>query len=479
MAENSLFTGIKKGVTFIVALVVLVVFSMAPVTTRAMTIGEERDIGERLLYSVRGEFPILDAPDISRYINDLGNEVLEIVGPQFFDYHFFVVKSEQFNAFAAPAGLVFFFTGLIETMKSEDELLSVLAHEIGHVVSRHIAKRLEKSGKINMATMVLGLASLALGVPALSQGLLTGSMAAGQSINLKYSRDDEEQADRLSFDWMQQMHRNPIAMKGMLRAMRRITRYRSGKLPQYLLTHPNPEARLNYVASLIELDSQQANSEFYQQTDNFSFLRFKYRVMLQSIDFDKFRVYCANTVASSKNREQQVMANYGLSLIAMEEHSPDKALHYLNIVQKAFPEQEILNIDMATIYLENGQLDKAQFLLRKAVDRDPTDMYAVYQLARCEQKRGNQNQAKKHLLVLAKDMPDFSQVYYELGRIAANQSEHGLSQFYLGKYYLYEGRIKTAKKHLENSQKDRSIPEQFSDEATAILDRLEQLDKET
>jgi beta-barrel assembly-enhancing protease len=128
----------------------------------------------------------------------LGREVLETVGPQNFDYRFFVVKSNQFNAFAAPAGLVFFYTGLIETMHTEDQLLSVLAHEIGHVVSRHIAQRLDKSAKVSAISLLLGVAGLALGVPGLSQGLLTGSMAAGQTVNLQYSREDEEQADRLS-----------------------------------------------------------------------------------------------------------------------------------------------------------------------------------------------------------------------------------------------------------------------------------------
>ena len=102
-------------------------------------------------------------------------------------------------------------------------------------------------------------------------------------MQLSYSRNDEEQADRLSFQWMQQMFRNPKAMEGMLRTMRRITRYRSGKLPQYLLTHPNPETRLYYVQSLVNLDAKQGTS-FYKVTDNFAFQRFKYRILQQTMD---------------------------------------------------------------------------------------------------------------------------------------------------------------------------------------------------
>ena len=138
----------KRFVFRFVACVVLFAQALLPVQVSALTIGEERKIGEQLLFSIRRELPVLDDPDISAYINALGHKVLDNIGPQYFDYRFFVVKSDQFNAFAAPAGLVFFYSGLIETMRTENELLSVLAHEIGHVVSRHIAQRLDKGSKV-------------------------------------------------------------------------------------------------------------------------------------------------------------------------------------------------------------------------------------------------------------------------------------------------------------------------------------------
>ena len=116
----------------------------------ALTVGEEREIGEQLLYQIRLAFPLLDDPDISQYINELGGEVLEVAGFQYFDYHFNIIESSQFNAFAAPSGLVFFYSGLIEKMDHEDELVSVLAHEIGHVVARHIAKGMDQGTKVTV-----------------------------------------------------------------------------------------------------------------------------------------------------------------------------------------------------------------------------------------------------------------------------------------------------------------------------------------
>jgi len=450
---------------------------LLPVQSIALTIGEERTMSEALLYSVRAQFPLLDSPDISQYINDLGYQVLTVAGPQYFDYHFFVVKSDQFNAFAAPGGLVFFYTGLIQTMKTEDELVSVLAHEIGHVVSRHIAQRIDKGGKISAITTGLALASLALGNPALAQGLFTSSMAAGQALNLHYGRLDEEQADRLSFNWMQDMHRNPVAMEGMLRTMRRITRYRSDKLPQYLLTHPNPEARLSYVESLVEIDEKQEDTDFYRKTENFRYLRFKYRVMLQSMDFEQVRVACTNIVTTSRDSEQQIMAQYGLALLAMEEHNFVRAAELLEKVRQKYPGQDILEVDAAVLQMEAGEIDNGISLLQHAVKRDPTDMYATFELAKAYSKQKQYSKAENLLKKVAEAMPEYSQLYYEVARVKAEQEQEAESRFYLGKYSLYEGKIKQAKQYLGRSAKDKALPEPLRNEATAILDRLKKLEE--
>ena len=469
----------KRSVFRCVACVLLFAQALLPVQASALSIGEERKIGEQLLYSIRRELPVLDDPDIHQYINALGRQVLENIGPQYFDYRFFVVKSEQFNAFAAPGGLVFFYTGLIETMRSENELLSVLAHEIGHVVSRHIAQRLDKGSKVGAVSILAGLAGLALGVPSLSQGLLVGSMAAGQAINLQYSREDEEQADRLSFGWMQRMERDPASMQDA--KLRRITRYRmGGEVPQYLLTHPNPEARMGYVESLVELDAKRPDHKPYPKADDFAFLRFKYRVLLQSMDQDRLRIHCANTLASAQEGSQQaVMAHYGLALLESEAHNSDEALRQLAAVQARYPERDILEVDRAAILINANRMAEARQVLDQAVRRDPTDMYATSLLIRVELQQGNTDRAEQLLRKLQAALPEYPQLYFDLGRVEANRGHEGSSLFYLGKYNLYRGRDKIARQYLSRSSKDTSVPEKLRNEAKVILDKLEEFDKGT
>ena len=330
-------------------------------------------------------------------------------------------------------------------------------------------------------SILAGLAGLALGVPSLSQGLLVGSMAAGQAINLQYSREDEEQADRLSFGWMQRMERDPASMQEMLRTMRRITRYRmGGEVPQYLLTHPNPEARMGYVESLVELDAKRPDHKPYPKADDFAFLRFKYRVLLQSMDQDRLRIHCANTLASAQEGSQQaVMAHYGLALLESEAHNSDEALRQLAAVQARYPERDILEVDRAAILINANRMAEARQVLDQAVRRDPTDMYATSLLIRVELQQGNTDRAEQLLRKLQAALPEYPQLYFDLGQVEANRGHEGASLFYLGKYNLYRGRDKIARQYLSRSSKDTSVPEKLRNEAKVILDKLEEFDKGT
>lgn len=457
---------------------VMLVAAQLLLTTPAhgFSIGEERLLGEQLLYAVRGEFDLLDDPDISQYINGLGRQVLEAAGPQYFDYHFFVVKNNQFNAFAAPSGLIFFNTGLIKVMKNEDQLVSVMAHEVGHVVSRHIASRMAKQTKVTALSMLFALASLAAGNPALTQGLFTSSIAAGSAAGLSFSREDEEEADRLGFDLLRSMGRDPAEMEEMMKNLRRVARYSSEQLPPYLLTHPNPEDRLHYVQSLLERHKNELAGSQKKMADNFAFLRFKYRVLAQTLETDDMRNACAAVIASDKDPQEIGMARYGLALLSAKEMDFSTALRLLEQVRQEIPGREIFDIDLAVLQLEAGQTKQALELLRRVHQRNPSDLYAAFHLARALEKIGDLTGAERLQLENAKAAPDYPQIYYELGRLKSRQGQTGASNFYLAKHYLYKGRIKYAKPYLERAKKDQTIPAPLRDEAGAILERLKKLE---
>ncbi|NNK93492.1 MAG: M48 family metalloprotease [Desulfobacterales bacterium] len=442
----------------------------------AFSIGEERELGEKLLYSVRASFPILGEPDLHQYINGLGQEVLQVAGLQFFDYRFYIVDSNQFNAFAAPSGLIFFYTKLIESMNSEDELVSVLAHEIGHVVKRHLASRMKKGKAINIASLGLALAAIAFGgAGAATQTLLAGSLAAGQSAQLYFSRQDEMEADLLAYKWIKDLDRNTDGQKEMLRTMRRITRYRSGQIPQYLLTHPDPEARLNYVESLIFADNSSSGSSRTDKMD-FAFLRFKYRIMSVASKNESFRAYLVNKMADSRSSETDIiMASYGLSQLDRQANNFDNSLKQLSQVIDAFPEQNILLVDKGILYSEMGELDQAKIILEGALNTDVSDMYAAFNLAKVLLKTNELKKAEELFRIVSYQMPEFPQVYFEMGRIQAAQGRTLESRFNLGKYNLYEGKLKLAQanfKQVADNQDDGAELKKESEEMLELIERL-------
>ncbi len=442
----------------------------------AFSIGDEREVGEKLLYTVRSSFKLIDDPDITQYINKLGQSVLDVAGIQYFDYHFFVIDNKEFNAFAAPSGLIFFHSGLIEMMNSEDELVAVLAHEIGHIVKRHLASRVEKGKYTTAASLGLALAALAFGGAA-TPVLLTGALATGQSFNLHFSRQDEEEADLLSYGWLKKLHRDPEGEVKMLESMRRIARYRSEKPPQYLLTHPNPEERLDYIESL--LDSDRANlKKTTKPTDNFEFFRFKYRILSKVKEPQDFKAFLASVISDSRSTKfMQMMAYYGLSQVALEENDNNKSKMFLEKVIAYFPDKNILMVDKGDIEFAAGQFEEAERTLRTALGVDGSDMFATFTLAKLLYRTGRINEAEKYFQTVRYELPEYPTVYFELGQIASDQKLTGNSSFYLGKYNLYEGELKQAQHNFKNALRSGTLPDKMKEESKELLKKIKKLEE--
>ena len=461
------------------ALIVLLLFCQSIVVTPAWaySLGDERKAGQELLYTIRKYVKLVDAPDVQQYFRKLGAEVLKVADGRHFTYRFFIINDKEFNAFAAPSGLIFFNTGLIDVVQSEDELVSVLAHEVGHAVSRHIASRIEKGTVVNFATLGLALAALALGGGEASQALFMGSLAAGKSFQLSFSRHDEEEADRLAYEWMKEMKRDPREMESMLKSMRRITRYRMGKtIPQYLLTHPNPEVRLDYVQSLLVRDRESLGKGAV--TDQFDFLRMKYRVLTTVLDSEKMRNSMAIKVADSRSSPFEViMAKYGLSQLARLENNFVRGNILLDEVLAFFPDRPILLADKGVMEYEAGHLDRAIELLETARKKQHNDLYATFTLAGIYSDRQDFVKAERYLNRVAVELPEYPKVYFELGKLKSRQGKRGDSHYYLGKFNLYEGRMKLAKANLHKAVAIRTTTEKLKEEAAELLESLKDMKK--
>ncbi len=444
-------------------------------TARAFSVGDERKIGEKLLSMVRTEFTLLDDPDITQYIEARGRGILQKLGPQYFDYHFFVINNQEFNAFAAPSGLLFFHSGLIEVMRNEDELFAVLAHEVAHVTSRHVADRIAKNTKASLSTMALVIAGMALGAGPLSEALITGGMAAGASMSLAFSRENEEEADRLAYKWMVEDGRDPQAMVDMMRTMYRLGQYRRGSVPPYLLSHPAPEARMGYIQDTLLIGQERK----VVNKDDFPFQRFKRRVLVLSKDPAVLEpVYARKANDPSLAEEERLLARYGLFLVYRA--TARFALAETEIMQviRHRPRDPLLLADLGILQFDRGDYAEAEQSFRQALALDAKCGYASYYLARTWQQTGNRKRALDLYQELLEVLPDYSELYYHLGTLYAEFGNRSAGYYYLGMHHWYEGDAKTARYHLERAVDNGEAEDSFSrraEEAIAKIDELEKL----
>ena len=208
---------------------------------------QELALGKETDAQVRGQYGVYEDPDLAGYVAASGKAIgIHTHRPKLV-YHFAVLDSPVINAFAAPGGYIYVTRGILALMSSEAELAVVLGHELGHVNARHTARKLSQ--------MILVQAGLAIG-SAISETFAKISGIAGigiQVLFLKFSRDDEREADRLGVEYSRGAGYDPSRMVVFFGSLEKMGDL-SGKghsLPGFLSTHPLTGERIRNVRALV------------------------------------------------------------------------------------------------------------------------------------------------------------------------------------------------------------------------------------
>jgi Zn-dependent protease with chaperone function len=209
------------------------------------TTDQEIAEGKKAAAQVYKQMPVLpDSSPVTKYIQQLGNKLVQYAPGYRWPYQFHVVEMADINAFALPGGAIFVNLGTIQAAENEAQLAGVIAHEISHVVLRHATCNLTKQ---RTPGMLAGIGQIAAGV-LLGGG--AGALAA-QGIGavaglgfLKMSRDAEKQADLLGTDMLYDAGYDPRGMAQFFEIIQ--SRYGEGGA-QLTSDHPNPGNRTAYV----------------------------------------------------------------------------------------------------------------------------------------------------------------------------------------------------------------------------------------
>lgn len=207
---------------------------------------QERQIGRDGHEAVMQVFGAYDDAALQAYVREVGERVARASHQPGLDWHFTLLDDSTVNAFALPGGYIYITRGILVHLNSEAQLAGVLGHEIAHVTARHSAGRMTQE---QLAGLGLGLASIFSptfrrygGVVQLALGLLF----------LRYSRDDETEADALAVRYATGAGYDPRQIPATYAMLARVQSREGQRLPTFLATHPDPGDRQARTARLAQ-----------------------------------------------------------------------------------------------------------------------------------------------------------------------------------------------------------------------------------
>lgn len=393
-----------------------------------VTMAHEQRIAEQVLRNLRHDDLILDDPLLAEYIQNLGNRIASQANWKRGSFHFFLIKDMEINAFALPAGYIGVNAGLFLKSQNEDELAAVLAHEISHITQRHHNRASEyiKKQDVFLAAAIIAAIATSGNDSGASMALLMGGMASNLHANLAYSRNNEQEADRVGIELL---YRSGFDGQGMVQFFDQLNqsqRYNNGEETKYLRSHPvtlerlsdarnrlqsTPKGHNHYttdyllmwqrLAHLAELPQdtyaeppQTRLSKLYKQAlkleqskDDKKILALLTTALKQEPDSIPLKMYIADTY-------QRV----GLS---------ERSLQLYQQLHELYPTQTSITLGYCKQLMHDGQSELAKALLRKSIAQQPAMVPELYKLlASIETQLGENASAWRYLSIY----------YFETGR---------------------------------------------------------------
>ena len=325
-----------------------------------LSIEEEKKIGRQFMKAALSQLRLIQDPEVVGYVDRVGQDVVKHLDFHHFPYHFYVVDSSALNAFAAPAGYVFMNRGLIEIMDDEGELAAILAHEIAHVQSRHIAQRMARARALNLAALGGMLAGIFMGGEA-GAAAIAGSQAGATSAMLNYSRQDEEEADRKGLRYLEAANYSGEDFVKIMRKMGQDSWKAGGHMPTYLTTHPGVSERVVYLSTTV---GTRSSSTKFRTEDSEGFILMQVKL---------YGSYGNPKEAEPKFQmwfekpETRAMAFYGTGLMRRRQRLLDEAVTAFKNAIALRPDLAPILVELGETYFEMGELDKAQQVLNSAL----------------------------------------------------------------------------------------------------------------
>jgi beta-barrel assembly-enhancing protease len=431
----------------LVAALLLVVF---PLNLMALTLTEEKKYGREIFVEISKSAGLATDPYVSIYL-DVIKSRLEAVANLPLPIKLSLISSDTLDAFATVGGYVFITTGALEQCDKEEEIAGVLAHEFGHVGRRHVAQNVEKQKFVNWGMLAAML--LAMLAPT-SQGkaaVMATSMGAGQAVALKYTREAEEDADRVGLVTAEKAGYSGLGTVSFLKKLRASGLEKT--VPQYLLTHPYSDDRITKIEQSATMTKTRVDDSL------FPFVVARVKILGSPLNVQIEDVWMKRY---QKEPENPVNA-YGAALIYSIKGKTDQAEGILRKVNS--PHRPLF---LGEFFVGNNRPREAVELLK-----DDTNPISRFYLARAYEMQGDLKMAGSIYMELLGYAGTFPDLYQRAGMVLGRMQEEGRGYENLGRYYFVTGKDKQAKMNLEKAVSKYGINSGEAKEVLELLDTLE------
>ncbi|HYC57507.1 MAG TPA: M48 family metalloprotease [Candidatus Binatia bacterium] len=394
------------------------------------SVAEEKKLGTEFMAQALPHLPLIHDYEVVSFVRGMGNKMVKTLGPQPFEFEFFVIRENSINAFAVPGGKIFVHAGLIARAESEDELAGVMGHEIGHAHAHHMVRQQQKGAAAGYASLL----GILLGI--VNPVLAAGALAAGQAAQLKYQRDFEREADFLGIEYARKAGYEPIALTHLLRKVYAEQQLNPTLIPPYFQSHPlsgerltNLEAVLGkkeYSSGKIELTHRmrraQAIARGYAQTRE------------QAIpDYER-------ALATASPQERPVALELlGVLMTAGEDWG--MAEKYLTEAEAA---GRNVDREMGRVALRSGRLAEAKTRLERAHKKDPADWDVLSELGTIDYQEGRMKEAVARLQASVDAEAYRPDVLQTLARALGKTGKEGAGFYWFARTAEIQGQLPQA-----------------------------------
>jgi predicted Zn-dependent protease len=371
-----------------------------------LSVNDEKSIGEHWMSQIRASGMVYQDPIVNEYVQHLGNKLTPHTSLPYSDIHvkFFAINDKSINAFAFFGGHIAVHSGLILVTTSESELAGVMSHELAHVSQQHILRQITESKQIMPLTIAGSLAAVLLGVPELMIPVLGGH---GQHM-LNFSRQHEQEADRVGIQIMQQANFDPQGLPSIFERMSSSLRYQS-KPPEYLLTHPLYESRI------ADTRHRAGSFPYKQQSNSNMFHLVRARLEVQNTDNLQQLIKTYEHKLATKRHPNALEIQYGYAYALLQAGKSNEAWQQFSSLLQAYPDDLIIQLTAANIEQELHNYSAAQLRLEKQLHIYPDSGSLMIQYIELLLQTKQPAKARK-ILQNYKSMHSLEPIYYELAR---------------------------------------------------------------